>query len=151
MELVKTSDIPLGIDCDLKQDYTQLCNELKDFCEQNEGVGLSAVQVGLPLNLFVMKYNDSYRYFFNCKYDPILDEQFYSTEGCLSLKRPNGDLRFFLVKRYKYVRVTGYELIDGRFCDLKITPEDVYNVIMQHEIDHQNQKLISDFGDEVWI
>jgi len=132
----------------------KLCLEMHELCEQERGIGLSAVQVGLPLKLFIVKNKDgSYSNYVNCDYVPLTQTKSTSVEGCLSLRK-NGSFRFFKVDRFENVQITGWELLIGE--DVKFVPvdkslNDFYAVVFQHEIDHQNQVLISEIGQEVHI
>ena len=84
------------------------CQEMVELCEAENGIGLSAIQVGLPWKLFVVKSTGGcrlipkgeYGFFVNCDYAPITDEQVISLEGCLSVKSSDKQSRIFEVKRY---------------------------------------------------
>jgi peptide deformylase len=136
-----------------------VCLQMQELCVKEHGIGLAAVQVGIPWKLFVVRYNDKakdqFRFFLNCSYTPLTEDKEKSLEGCLSLRRPNGDFRHFEVERYKNIRVEGHELIADRLLKMEpvvIEPKDLYRFVFQHEIDHQNLVLISDIGTEyeVW-
>lgn len=128
------------------------CQELQEVCEQHEGIGLSAVQVGLPWRLFVIKFKKNYEYFVNCRYEPVGSEVGGSVEGCLSIKTPSGEPRFFEVERFKIVRITGHQMTDdGELIPIDRTVEGYYATVFQHEIDHQYGILISDKGKETHI
>ena len=135
--------------------YTRLFSvfqEMQAVCSRRTGVGISAVQVGLPLPIFIAMIDKSWRYFLNCEYKPLesASEQI-SLEGCLSLTKLDGSMRRFHVLRWNKVLVTGQEF---SFSNASVTDfaEEFKNfnaVVMQHEIDHQNDILISDIGKEV--
>ena len=77
-----------------------------------------------------------------------------SIEGCLSLKNKEGSLRFFKVKRYKKVRVTGKMLLtdkDLKLIDLDKELDGLMGTVYQHEIDHHRGILISDIGEELHL
>lgn len=124
---------------------------LQAICQRENGVGLAAVQIGLPDRMFVTKSQDeSFRYFLNTQYAPVGDEKFTSCEGCLSL--PN---RLFLVSRNQTVKVTGMEMLVGEgvtFQDVDFEVSDpLYTAVFQHEIGHCFGELISEIGKEVRI
>ena len=135
--------------------YTRLLSlfqNLQEVCNRCSGVGISAVQVGLPLPIFIAMIGKSWRYFLNCEYKPLerATEQI-SLEGCLSLKNSDGSMRRFHVLRWNKVLVTGQEFIFSQAV-VKDFAEEFKNfnaVVMQHEIDHQDDILISDVGKEV--
>lgn len=129
--------------------------KLEKLCKENNGVGLSAVQVGIPWKFFVFydENSDNFNYMVDCKYVPLNQNKYLSIEGCLSI-RNNEKIRHFKVMRHEIIRV------DGKI--LEVTKEKVIAkefsetfekgltcTIFQHEIDHHNNILISDIGEEI--
>lgn len=167
MELVTEGNIPqksLVVDVpisDLMRVY-KICTQMESLCEKEKGIGLSAVQVGLPWNLFLVKSDGStdfvdknkYGYFVNCSYKPVTGQKVTSLEGCLSLRSSEGRLRYFQVERYADIQVTGHQLIYENYA-LKLKEiNHALNfqnqaIVFQHEIDHQLGVLISQIGNEV--
>lgn len=153
MNIIPSQMIPKGGDCPL-DDTAFLYNlgvSLQEVCEREEGIGLSAVQVGLPYNFFVIKFDEKYRYFVNCVYEAIDAKKEKSVEGCLSLKDSNGNLKYYEVERFTNIRISGKEVLASEIVDLSETPANIYRIVFQHEIDHQNQVLISDIGRRVYL
>lgn len=166
MEIVPVAEIPKPEDVidtptdDLMKLY-RVCQDMKVVCLEVGGIGLAAVQVGMPWRLFVIRGQDGWEYMVNCQYlavpvditktNPVAT----SIEGCLSLKDDQGKLIHYKVDRFKKVRVQGYRLIDQPELSLEevdyVTEENIYNVVYQHEIDHQNGILISEIGEEIDI
>jgi len=168
MKLVPVDEIPKSVDIkdvaldDLAEIY-KICNKMENVCEAENGIGLSAVQVGIPLKLFVVKADDGskfdnkgeYGYFLNCEYEPQQESgQIISIEGCLSLRSDSGELRHFQVMRYTDILISGYKLNK----DMKL--EEVMDfqigvseqaVVFQHEIEHHSGILISDKGQEIFL
>lgn len=153
MNLVPVSEIPMppainavGLD-DLINTY-KLCKQMEVLCSESNGIGLSAVQVGIPLKLFVVNFKDHYEYFINCEYSAVDNAELVeSIEGCLSL--PD---RFFVVKRHPAVHVKGYRL--SADCKLETFEGDfkgLYAIVVQHEIDHHNGVMIDTIGKEYLI
>lgn len=141
----------------------KLCLRMEMVCEEAGGIGLSAVQIGEPLKLFVVKGNNSrftapkqYGYFANCRYEPIGDERVISLEGCLSIRNAEGELRHFEVERPKAIRLIGQRLVyrSGKLefspIDTELTLHD-QSIVFCHEIDHHLGVLISDIGKEVFV
>lgn len=168
MQIVETSKIPVteqivDVPLDNLINVLKTCQNLQILCEKEQGIGISAVQAGIPWRLFLVKGDGTcplvdkgkYGYFLNCKYESIDDERLMSLEGCLSIRSSEGRLRSFQVERHKNIKLYGYklDLLNG----LKIKSIDevisVYQqgVVFQHEIDHQNGLLISDIGKEIFI
>jgi len=168
MKIVETKDIPLINDIkdtpiDDLINLLKVCQQLQIVCEENQGIGISAVQVGIPWKLFLIKGDGSldiikknqYGYFLNCDYEPIDDEKILSLEACLSIKDRDGKLRHFQVERFKNIKVYGSIIIldnslkiEKFFLELKTSQQ---SIVFQHEIDHQKGKLISDLGKEIFI
>ena len=130
--------------------FLQMC----DLCVENKGIGLAAIQVGLPWRMFVVRNpDDTFDCFLNCEYTPEGEEKELSVEGCLSLRTPDGDAyRSFEVSRHKIVRVIGQKLnADLTVIDIDIVLSGLYGVVMQHEIDHSHLIFISDTGKEIHL
>lgn len=162
LSIVPIDKMPKEItDCptdNLLQVY-KVCLQMALLCVKEDGIGLSAVQVGIPWRLFIVRYTDKekpiFRYFLNAEYSAFTDDKVISLEGCLSIKNVQGGLRHFQVERHKNIKVEGYELKADSVLRLEpvvMEPVDIYANVFQHEIDHQNLILISDIGIEyeVW-
>jgi len=159
LEIVPLDKIPVAEDVPLDNlmSVYKTCLDLQDACEFGDGVGLSAVQVGIAWKLFVVRYGNKFSYFVNCKYEPLVDPRLrtlQSIEGCLSLRKDDGSFRSFLVNRYPKIKVTGKSLVVGEYpviqdIDLRLS-DDRMTVVFQHEIDHQfgTERLISVIGEE---
>lgn len=134
----------------------KICQEMEKICDEQKGIGLSAVQVGIPWRFFIYRATpDEYHYMVDCEYEPISEEKAVSIEGCLSLKTETGKLRHFRLERYRGVRIKGKRLLtddDLRLEDVDFEEADnIYSVVCQHEIDHHHGVLISEIGDEIDI
>lgn len=167
MQIVNNNDIPKFVEDVPLSDPAQVyktCLAMEVLCEAAEGVGLAAVQVGVPWKLFVLKSdggcpfvpNKQYGYFVNCDYEPLTEEQVVSLEGCLSVRSPEGQLRLFQVNRYTKIHLFGLRLmINDSIIDFVPVDAEVgfrqQGVVFQHEIDHQKGKLISDGGKEIFL
>lgn len=157
LEIVHFSEIPKAKDVPLDNlmNLFRLCNKMEKICEDNNGIGLSANQVGIPWKLFIVKRNRSYEYYVNCEYEGY-GEKIKSVEGCLSLKNESGECRRFEVERFSNIKLTGKQLIISGMPSLVLhdvsrDEKDLYSVVFQHEIDHSFDKLISGIGKEVEI
>lgn len=129
---------------------TTLSEEVKDFgadlqflvtdmlhtLVNSQGVGLAAIQVGVPLRVMVFR-NDAGRYatLVNPEIIETKGIKFMGHEGCLSIPG-----KVFYVPRYDRVQV--------RFLDITGSREEtrwfIGSVarIVQHEIDHMDGNLI---------
>lgn len=155
MKLVAPEDIPMGeiVPLDDKAKLYNIFTNMIKMCEEEEGIGLSAVQVGLPYKMFVVKDGVKFRCFLNCDYEPTTEsKRALSLEGCLSLRSPDGRLRFFEVERWDRIKVSGTEFCLSTFDYIFDFIECVSSplcVVFQHEIDHDKGVLISQIGKEV--
>ena len=117
--------------------YTMECN--------NDAVGLSAIQVGVPLRIFLAKINNKdYEVLIN----PVIVESwdtFGIQEGCLSFPGV-----FDLINRAKYVKVKYQTNPIGEFpyvteaYSVTNTFRDLDAIIIQHELDHLDGILMYD-------
>ena len=160
LKIVPVSEIPLvqykAVD-QTKISIAKLCILMENFCLKNNGIGLSAVQVGIPFNIFVAATSSkksNFFYFLDCQYEGIGEKNF-SLEGCLSILDKNNKTRIFKVERFKTINVTGYLLnLKPELGIYKIDKMNFGNYfcnILQHEIDHANNILISDTGKEMEV
>lgn len=129
---------------------------LENICVENYGIGLSAVQAGIPWKIFVALTGYEALLCVDCEYSPIGTKKIRSIEGCLSLKKPNGDLRLFSLERFSIIEVKGKILVHKKGKLIledfdKVFSSENHAAVFQHEIDHHNGILISDIGKEVEI
>jgi peptide deformylase len=155
--IVPPEQIPVAQDCpidDLMRLY-KTCLEMVDLCEKEKGAGLSAVQVGIPWHLYVLKDGQKYRFFVNCRYNAASTDRVLSIEGCLSLRDKKGRLLSYRLARYKEVKILGHELVEGSEKPELVSVDSVQTgfigIVHQHEIDHGYGVLIRDFGQPIDI
>jgi peptide deformylase len=168
MQIVEINKIPIldkiqDVPMDNPIEVLKVCQNLQILCEKENGIGISAVQAGIPWKLFLIKGDgtcpfikkNEYMYFVNCNYEDTIGEKIISLEGCLSVRSPSGQLRSFQVERFKNIILKGWYLSIEKGLDLKELSENVsaleQGIVFQHEIDHQKSILISDIGKEVFI
>ena len=129
---------------------------MEQLCFDSHGIGLSAVQVGVPYDFFVVMNMKKNEYYFHCTYEGIGDKV-KSVEGCLSIKTHDNQLIRHEVERYKKIKFKGKRLIVSDYDPVLSIQEfenEVENfnaIVYQHEIDHQNGILISDIGKPIYL
>lgn len=133
----------------------RLANKMEKICMDEKGVGLSAVQVGIPWDFFIIqKRNKNFDHYLNCTYKGI-EPKVKSIEGCLSIKNHGGGVRRFEVDRFEKIKLVGQQLVlNGIGLALVDVSEEISGlqaIILQHEIDHGNGILISSLGREIEI
>lgn len=157
--IVPVDKIPKGdiVPLDDLLDIFRYGVHMQNLCASLNGIGLSAVQVGIPWNFFVVNHEQEGGFFLNCVYDGIGEKNQDSIEGCLSLRDKEGELRRFSVKRYEKIRVRGQKLVVQK-GDPQLVVEEIdreydglFSIVFQHEIDHAFGILIENIGEEIRI
>lgn len=161
MNLVNIKDMPkhvLDVPVNDLNGVYKVCTEMEALCKKERGIGLAAVQVGIPWRLFIaLDHSGKFGYYINCDYTAKGKVSIFSLEGCLSIRSPGGQLRHFQVARHSNIIVTGHKLREIHNNGPELVPfsEEVHHteggVIFQHEIGHANGVLISDIGEEVFL
>lgn len=170
MNIVEESKIPsveaiTDVPLDNLVEVYKICQQLQELCEKENGLGISAVQAGIPWKLFLIRGDGTcplvpegkFGYFINCSYEKATgSEQVLSLEGCLSLRSPEGRLRSFQVNRHKDIILCGKQLIiDANYKVIEITDTlltlNQQGIVFQHEIQHHEGILISDIGKEIFV
>ena len=159
MKLVSVENIPKAQDTpvDNLMKIYKTCLQMEKICIDGNGIGLAALQIGVPWRLFIARHLGNFQYYINCEYSSLVDinqKHLQSIEGCLSF--PD---RKFLVERYPKINVVGKMLIvdnDLKLVDFNIDitdTKDIFLIIAQHEIDHfyGREKMIDLIGREIEI
>jgi len=115
-----------------------LAADLKETMAAENGAGLAATQIGVPLRVVAFGYEHNPRYpdappvpetvLVNPVIEPLTQEMEEGWEGCLSVPGLRG-----LVPRYTRIRYTGFDP-DGRPVDREA--EGFHARVVQHECDH---------------
>ena len=123
----KTRDIPLeSITGDT---FRQIGASMLEILRKKGGIGLSANQVGLPLNMCVIELDSNNpKIILNPRIVKMSDKMINSKEGCLSL--PGAVVN---VSRHKTITVE-YENVTGKTEIEEAT--GLLSCCFQHEIDH---------------
>jgi len=106
------------------------------------GIGLAAVQIGVPLNIIVMdlaKEDDepNPQYFINPEILELVEEQKPYEEGCLSVPDVYDEIDRSARVKLRYLDYHGKEVVEWA--------ENLYAVCIQHEMDHLNGVLFIDY------
>lgn len=137
MKLVSPNDKVLTTPCvkfpfdDPPFDPFDLVEDMKKVMIKHKGIGLSANQVGLPYQVFIMGHYSAPDQVLACFNSNIVDrygEEYYTEEGCLSFPG-----LFIKIKRYSHIRI--------RFANENGNVEthvmdDIAARVAQHEYDH---------------
>jgi peptide deformylase len=116
----------------------ELVQDMLETMRANNGAGLAAVQIGVPLRVVVFEVDQNPRYpdvaavpltvLVNPEIEFLGDERETGWEGCLSVPGLRG-----LVPRYKRLRYRGFDEL-GAPIDRTVT--DFHARVVQHECDH---------------
>lgn len=147
-----SKDVELPIDSETKRNIELMIEfltnsqipELSDKYDLRPGMGLSAIQLGIPKRYFVVVHEydegkfDNY-VIINPKLVSHSEEQIYvgEGEGCLSINRET----IGIVPRYARITVEGYDE-EGNM--IKIRAREELAIAFQHELDHLDGILFTD-------
>lgn len=119
------------------EEILELAKNMIETMKKNNGIGLSACQVGKDIRLFVLDNNYSRKcIFINPEIIKISKKTESAGEGCLSLP----DM-FIPVKRALSLKI---KAIDENGKEFKMRAKDILARAIQHEFDHLNGILICD-------
>jgi peptide deformylase len=124
-----------------KKESADLIVRMRKAMRAANGIGLSANQIGLDLNVFVAEVSDvdggmKFYAIFNPKFEKISEEKVIFEEGCLSVPGTWGD-----VERPERVVLSGFDKF-GK--PVKIKAWGLLARVFQHEMDHLSGKLFID-------
>ncbi len=128
----------------------QLVQDMFETMRAGHGVGLAAVQVGVPLRIIIVEIPEDLDdpdagislALLNPKLARVSKEVEDGIEGCLSVPGWVGE-----VERHVGVTVKGLDL---RGRKMRKRAQGYLARILQHEIDHTNGILFVDLAEEVW-
>lgn len=120
-----------------KEEIKSTIIKMRQIMKQNNGVGLSANQINLDWRVFVAELNNKFYVLFNPEIIKRSKEEELMEEGCLSILNFSAD-----IYRAKNIIVEGQNQSGKK---VKIKAFGVLARIFQHEIDHLNGKLITDY------
>jgi peptide deformylase len=125
-----------------KKEIAELISRMRRVMRAANGVGLSANQIGLDLNMFIAEVPDvdkggmKFYALFNPKIEKKSDDAAVFEEGCLSIPGKWG-----YVPRAERVTLSGF---DKNGKPVKIKAWGLLAHVFQHETDHLQGKLFID-------
>lgn len=146
-KFLRTAAKPFDFNAYSKQDLAEILKEMRSLMKSHEGVGLAAVQVGIPYRFFIAQMpategGGKFYAIFNPEIERVSGEEESETEGCLSIPRTFGE-----VKRDLRIVLTGQ---DKNGKKIKIKAFGYLARIFQHETDHLNGILFIDKAKKVY-
>lgn len=120
-------------------EFKDLVQDMVDTLLYYGGVGLSAIQIGVPDRVFCMRTKDGVTTFVNPEITNVDDETVPMKEGCLSLP---GVVE--TVERYPWIVLQSDVLVGETFERKSFDMVGVEAQCAQHEMDHLDGKMFSD-------
>ncbi len=120
-----------------KKEIRELVKAMRQMMKANDGIGLSANQVGLNTKVFVAQVGNKFYSVFNPEIIQTSKEKVSMDEGCLSIPT-----KFGAVKRPEKISLAGY---DASGKKIRIKAWGLLARVFQHEVDHLNGKLFTDY------
>lgn len=114
-------------------DIKKLVKKMYKIMKDNHGIGLSAIQVGIPIQLFLCEE----KFFINPLIISKSNDIIEKVEGCLSIPGKN-----ISVPRSEEIVI---EYVDRKWVQKRKKLKGLEAIVCQHEIDHLNGKLIIDY------
>ena len=112
---------------DINEEIKNIIEDLNDTLNNSTGCGISAIQIGIPKRICIIKYNNENIVMINPKITNARGEVYFR-EGCLSAP----DL-YTNVKRAQKVWCS---YLDENGREKEIAQGGLCSVIIQHELDH---------------
>ena len=129
----------------IDESILKLIEKMRIVMKENNGVGLSANQVGENISLSIIEFNDENNFDNNIPFLTLINpkiikktEPYITTEGCLSLPKQE-----FEIERYKKIELLNTDLNNNR---IKIKANGFLAQIIQRETDHLNGILLCKSG-----
>ena len=130
------SQVLRNVSEDITPDYPELKKLIEDMwitLAEAEGVGLAAPQIGVHKKVIVVRNGNSFFPMINPMIIKKSGRKFVNNEGCLSLEGSRN------VERFPTILVSYTDRNGKRVTK---TYNGLLSVIVQHEVDHLNGKLI---------
>ena len=112
------------------EEYTQLVQDLRDTITVGNMVGLSAPQIGVLSNVFIMVWGNSFKVITNPNILSLSGKTYRYREGCESCPASY----FETTHRSKSIKLEYYDCDTQDIETIKLKTRDA--VIAQHELDH---------------
>ena len=119
-----------------KKEIQELLKKMRSAMKAANGIGLSANQIGLDLNMFIAQVDGKFYSIFNPKITKTSEETANLEEGCLSVPEVFG-----AVDRPEKITLEGFDK-NGR--KIKIKAWGLLAKVFQHEHDHLNGVVFID-------
>ena len=107
----------------------------QELKKSGSGIGLAAIQIGIPKNVAIVRINDKYSInLVNCRIAQKYDPEVFEDEGCLSFPG-----KFVKTMRYREIYV-----VDNMTETKSFIAQGLPAVVIQHELNHLQGILLPD-------
>ncbi len=110
----------------------ELINDMFETMADAEGIGLAAIQIGVPFRVAVINIDEPL-VLINPQISVLEETTHCEEEGCLSLPGIRAE-----ITRPARIKVKAQ---DRQGNEIKLKPEGLLSVCIQHEVDHMDGKL----------
>lgn len=138
-ELLRQKSAPVTAEKIKNGEIKKLIAEMRKELKQANGIGLAAVQIGVPKQVILVEVEGTAHAFLNAKITRKSWKKIAVEEGCLSVPGQNG-----YVKRSANLKIAA---LDENGKKITLATSGLTSIIFQHEIDHTNGIL---FIDKLW-
>ena len=114
-----------------------LLDKMKETMYDAKGVGLAAPQVGISKRVVVVDIGNGVHELINPEIESLSDKTYIDEEGCLSIPGQSGK-----VERAYQIKVTALNR-EGK--EFELEAEGLLARVIQHEVDHLEGKLFTDY------
>lgn len=137
---LRLKEVSTPVEGGVTDEHRALMDDMLETMYAAPGIGLAAIQVGVPLRIIVMDLSEGKtepRYFVNPEVLETAEETKPYEEGCLSVPDVFDDVERPARCRLRYLDYDGQRVEEWA--------EDLYAVCIQHEIDHLNGVVFIDY------
>lgn len=138
--MIITDENLLRVKCEdaLPEEVGELIDKLeRELVRHGSGIGLSCPQIGIAKNVAIVRINDKYKInLVNCRIAEKFDPEIFEEEGCLSFPG-----KFVKSLRYKEIHV-----VENMDEVNNFIAQGLVAVVVQHELDHLNSRLLPDIA-----
>ncbi|WP_422667383.1 peptide deformylase [Buchnera aphidicola] len=123
----------------INQEIYNIVNNMIKIMHQEEGIGLAATQINIPLQIIVINIIETKNTDLILINPKITDRKGLISieEGCLSIP----EYRAF-IPRSNYIKIEAMNIYEKK---IEIEAESILSICIQHEIDHLIGKLFIDY------
>lgn len=138
----RLKEVSKPVEGGVTDDIRALMDDMLETMRAAPGIGLAAIQIGVPLRVIVMDLakedeEPQPRYFVNPEILETVEEEAPYEEGCLSVPDVFDEIERPVRCRLKYLDYDGNEVEEWA--------EGMYAVCIQHEMDHLEGTLFIDY------